>query len=72
MSGLSFSEDFDSLTTGNINGQGAYTHVSTWTVTTASNTSCEVVVKSGADKMLRLTDNSTTNNAECHLIIDDG
>jgi len=72
MSELSFSEDFDSLTTGNINGQGSYTHVSTWTVTTASNTTCEVVVKSGADKMLRLTDNSSTNFAECYLTIDSG
>lgn len=63
-------EPFDSLNTGNIDGQGNYPHAGTWSVTPAIGTSCEVVVKSGSDKMLRLSDTSGTNKAKCTLDID--
>lgn len=61
-------EDFESLTLGNINGQGSYTHAGTWTVTADSSCSVEVVT----GKHLRLTDSNVSGDAEAVLVLDDG
>jgi hypothetical protein len=47
-------EIFDGLTTGDINAQGTYYECSSWARTAAAGGSCNVAVKSGADKMLSL------------------
>lgn len=62
-----FWEHFDGLNTGNIDGQGDYGMAGTWTTTASADCSAQVVVKSGADKMLRLTDNNGAGSVSTKL-----
>ncbi len=52
---LVIAEIFDGLNTADINGQGAYRRCDPWVGTEAGTGIAEVVVKAGADKMLRVT-----------------
>lgn len=67
-----FGEFFDTLNTGNINGQGTYEYCEPWGNYSGPNCSAEVIVKEGEDKMLRLTDNNTSECARARLSLKSG
>jgi hypothetical protein len=61
---------FDVLPTAAIHGEGNYDWWGTWDTTAAANTSAEIVVLAGDDKMLRLTDNNNGDNVTTVLAVD--
>lgn len=63
---------FDVLATGNIHGKGNYDWFGKWATTAADNTSAEIVVLAGDDKMLRLTDNNAGGLVLTDLPVDAG
>jgi len=67
-----FIEKFDGLNIGDIDGQGSYPHVGAWDNQSGSGCTANVAVRSGADKMLVLLDNSATELARAYLTLDAG
>lgn len=66
-------EIFDGLSTENIDSQGDYGDMAgSWTDYSGANCSCDVVVRSGANKMLRLTDNGSGPIAACDIDFNTG
>ena len=64
---------FDVLPTAAIHGEGNYDWWGTWATTAPANTSAEIVVLAGDDKMLQLTDNSVVGGlVQTTLTIDAG
>lgn len=68
----SFSENFNSLTLGDINGQGSYTHASTWSTTGTGATCWCRNHDSLGSYHLALSDGSSTEKAVCSLSLDSG
>ncbi|GAH35025.1 unnamed protein product, partial [marine sediment metagenome] len=66
-----FWEHFDGLNIGDIHGQGEYNWAGNWDTTASANCSAEVVVRLGANKMLRLTDNNNAGSVLTKLSFED-
>jgi len=63
---------FDILPTAAIHGEGNYDWWGTWDTTAAANTSAEIVVLAGDDKMLQLVDNNAADFVKTELSTDAG
>ncbi len=63
---------FDVLPTRAIHGEGNYDWWGTWDTTAPANTSAEVVVLAGDDKMLQLVDNNNASFVKTELATDAG